>query len=212
MKYVALPVIERTTTETLEAIETNGQSGGIPIWGILILVLVSLLLVAVIVLLIFVIKRGKKEIIKEVRVENVERDRRVRPTELSAEERAEMHSNQTRKLWNQPVKGEGEEMSLIIRDIVKPDKIYKRALSDFIIVGRNQGDVHIDYDRFISSPHCEFSYESGVLYVRDLNSTNGTYIEDRKITKKTIVVNGGIVKLGETELRVEVIKGKVTAW
>lgn len=44
------------------------------------------------------------------------------------------------------------------------------------------------------------------MYVRDLESTNGTYLDGKEITKKTVVVNGSIVKLGKTELKVEVIK------
>lgn len=202
MKYT-LPVIERTITETAETAESTDT---IPLWGIVLIVLISVLLVAVVVLLTCIIRTGKKEIIQEIKVADGERDKRIRRVGPKKEKEEEVHSNLTKKLWYHTVQGDNREVSLLIRDVIKPDKIYRRTLQDYLIIGRRQGDIHIEYDKYISSPHCEFSYEDGILYVRDLESTNGTYLDGKEITKKTVVVNGSIVKLGKTELKVEVIK------
>lgn len=44
--------------------------------------------------------------------------------------------------------------------------------------------------------------------MQDLNSANGTFYEGQKIERKTAVRNGGIIKVGETELKLEVVKEK----
>jgi FOG: FHA domain len=40
-----------------------------------------------------------------------------------------------------------------------------------------------------------FTKEADGWYVEDLNSTNGTYANDKRITKKTKIENGDIIKL-----------------
>lgn len=97
------------------------------------------------------------------------------------------------------------EVSLVLSDVSDSDTIYRKVLQEYLVVGRIHGDICIESDKSISSPHCEFSFEAGMLYVKDLESTNGTYLDGREITQKSVVLNGSVVRLGETELRVEVV-------
>lgn len=72
-----------------------------------------------------------------------------------------------------------------------------------ITVGRSpMASVPIG-DPSISRRHCQFSLNSqGALTVRDLGSMNGTYVDDRRITK-AVLKPGDIVQIGAITLRVE---------
>lgn len=64
------------------------------------------------------------------------------------------------------------------------------------IVGRAS-----DCDVVISSPHvskhhCALSVKSGICYIEDLNSTNGTYVDGKKIHSGVPLSSRSIVKLG----------------
>jgi pSer/pThr/pTyr-binding forkhead associated (FHA) protein len=50
----------------------------------------------------------------------------------------------------------------------------------------------------ISREHCqvEYEFETSTVYIKDLNSTNGTYVNDNKCFEKTQLKNQTIVKLG----------------
>lgn len=55
------------------------------------------------------------------------------------------------------------------------------------VVGREPGvDVCIEHDS-ISRKHCQFSQNfEGALVIKDLHSTNGTYVNDSRIQHKTL--------------------------
>ncbi len=71
------------------------------------------------------------------------------------------------------------------------------------IVGRGSDtDISINHPS-ISRRHCQFHLNpEGALIVRDLNSTNGTYIDDKRVTSATLM-NGDCIQLGAVTLRVE---------
>jgi pSer/pThr/pTyr-binding forkhead associated (FHA) protein len=55
----------------------------------------------------------------------------------------------------------------------------------------------------LSRRHCQFSVDAqGALSVRDLGSTNGTYVNDSRITK-TVLQPGTVVQIGGVRMRVE---------
>ena len=72
-----------------------------------------------------------------------------------------------------------------------------------ITVGRSpMANVPIG-DPSISRRHCQFSLNSqGALMVRDLGSMNGTYVDDRRVTK-AVLKPGDVVQIGAITLRVE---------
>jgi pSer/pThr/pTyr-binding forkhead associated (FHA) protein len=49
----------------------------------------------------------------------------------------------------------------------------------------------------VSRLHCEFFEQDGVLYVRDLDSTNGTFVGDQKVEGPTPIRPGETVTIGE---------------
>jgi hypothetical protein len=55
-------------------------------------------------------------------------------------------------------------------------------------------------DQFMSSRHAVIRHEDGVFIIVDLDSTNGTYVNDSRVSKEEIIDNDR-VRLGRTELR-----------
>src|ERR1017187_1346791 len=53
-----------------------------------------------------------------------------------------------------------------------------------------------------SSHHCEVELKGNEVLVRDLNSTNGTFINGEKVTEK-VIKPGQILRLGQIEMRLE---------
>ena len=74
-----------------------------------------------------------------------------------------------------------------------------------IVVGRSEeAKFRIQQDR-VSRKHCEFFEKEGELFVRDLGSTNGTFLDDEQIplSTKTPVRSGAVVRVGSLAFRVE---------
>jgi pSer/pThr/pTyr-binding forkhead associated (FHA) protein len=53
-------------------------------------------------------------------------------------------------------------------------------------VGRKDDNEVVIDNPAVSGHHCRFGLENGAYYVEDLNSTNGTFVNDQKITKATL--------------------------
>jgi pSer/pThr/pTyr-binding forkhead associated (FHA) protein len=70
-------------------------------------------------------------------------------------------------------------------------------------IGRSpEHAVSINHES-ISRTHCRLSLNAdGALSVRDLNSMNGTYVGDEKISR-SVLIPGDVLRLGSISLRVE---------
>ncbi len=67
-------------------------------------------------------------------------------------------------------------------------------------IGRADGcDVQID-DTYMSSFHARLFSRDGAWLVEDLGSTNGTYVNQRRITSPSEVRAGDRVRFGKTEM------------
>jgi hypothetical protein len=66
-------------------------------------------------------------------------------------------------------------------------------------LGRARANDIVLPDVSVSSQHCRIRPEDGALVLHDLKSTNGTYVNDRRVTRHTLA-DGDVVKLGETAM------------
>lgn len=71
----------------------------------------------------------------------------------------------------------------------------------FLIGRKPDSGLPIDADT-ISRHHAEILSYNGQLCIRDLNSTNGTFLNDNKITECVPIEDGDILRLGDVELRI----------
>jgi hypothetical protein len=71
-----------------------------------------------------------------------------------------------------------------------------------LTVGRGtQNDVSIDGDEFASARHVRIEPRRDGVWVSDIGSTNGTYVNGVRIDRPRKLAQGDVVRVGETELR-----------
>lgn len=78
-----------------------------------------------------------------------------------------------------------------------------------LTVGRVQGNELMLPKGNVSKRHARLLYRDGRFIVTDLNSTNGTYVNRRRITQATIVREGDRIYVGDFVLRIELPGGDV---
>src|ERR1035438_7816530 len=67
-------------------------------------------------------------------------------------------------------------------------------------IGRVEDNTFQIAEPSVSSHHCEVELKGNEVLVRDLNSTNGTFINGEKVTEK-VIKPGQILRLGQIEMR-----------
>jgi hypothetical protein len=70
--------------------------------------------------------------------------------------------------------------------------------------GRSSGnDVELKRDEYASSSHARLEPRRDGVWLEDIGSTNGTYLNGIRLTRPKRLTSGDIVRIGETELRYE---------
>ncbi len=64
-----------------------------------------------------------------------------------------------------------------------------------------QNDVPLDKDEYASSSHARIEPRRDGVWVEDIGSTNGTYLNGIRLTRPKRLTPGDVVRVGETELR-----------
>src|SRR5471032_2570434 len=75
--------------------------------------------------------------------------------------------------------------------------------ADRTTVGRVEDNTFQIADASVSSHHCEVQLRGNEIFIRDLNSTNGTFINDARVTE-SVLKPGQTLRLGQVELKLEV--------
>ncbi len=73
---------------------------------------------------------------------------------------------------------------------------------DRTTIGRVEDNTFQIPDASVSSHHCELLLRGGEVVIRDLNSTNGSFINEAQITE-SILKPGQKLRLGQVELKLE---------
>jgi hypothetical protein len=73
-----------------------------------------------------------------------------------------------------------------------------------LTIGRGgQNDIAIGSDEYASARHARFEPRQDGVWVQDLGSTNGTYLNGMRLEHPRRLTRGDIVRVGETDLRFE---------
>jgi hypothetical protein len=73
-----------------------------------------------------------------------------------------------------------------------------------LTIGRGrQNDIAIAADEYASARHARFEPRQDGVWVQDLGSTNGTYLNGARLDRPRRLTQGDIVRVGETDLRYE---------
>jgi pSer/pThr/pTyr-binding forkhead associated (FHA) protein len=74
--------------------------------------------------------------------------------------------------------------------------------TDRTTIGRVEDNTFHIADPSVSSHHCEVQLRGSDIVIRDLNSTNGTFINGNKI-EESVLKPGQVLRLGQVELKLE---------
>ncbi len=88
--------------------------------------------------------------------------------------------------------------------VVEPEDLKGTVfpLGDELTVGRAAGcQITLD-DTYVSQLHARLFVRDEQLYVEDLGSTNGTYLNRRKVSAPMVVSRGDRVQIGSTVMEV----------
>jgi len=80
------------------------------------------------------------------------------------------------------------------------NKAEYRITTDELIVGRDGDIALLDPEEFVSSQHFHLTRRGKDYWIKDLDSTNGTEVNDQFITEQKLE-DGDIIRVGEIELR-----------
>jgi hypothetical protein len=71
------------------------------------------------------------------------------------------------------------------------------------VLGRDRSSgIHLDGDEFASARHARIDPRGDGVWVEDLGSTNGTFVNGERIAAERLT-SGDVLRVGQTELRLE---------
>jgi len=98
-------------------------------------------------------------------------------------------------------RGQGDERLVILEPAASKD--HQFPLGAELTVGRAAGcGVPLPDDTFASQLHARVFRRDGDLYVEDLGSTNGTYLNKKKVTAAVPLRRGDKLQIGKTIMEV----------
>lgn len=87
--------------------------------------------------------------------------------------------------------------------LVSDDSTIDLALSrQAILIGREEGDIVLNHDSAASRAHARITYEDGAYWIEDLNSTNGTWVNRHRLSRRVELHRGDVVQIGQTTFRI----------
>lgn len=85
-----------------------------------------------------------------------------------------------------------------VGELVGPDGIHQ-ALSGVVTIGRDEQNSLMIPDPAVSRAHCRLETRGGTVLLSDLNSTNGTWVNGRRVQHEELT-DGDRLLVGRTEL------------
>lgn len=168
---------------------------------------VAVLLLAAIIFMIIKKKKNHVQLGQEIQIDDLVNQIQVQSIDI--------HEDKTETVAIQPVQGPDETVvvwnsgiayQLVLRVVNSADGAIEFPLKGSAIIGRKPGisDIIFENDRTVSGRHCEVAARDGRFYVTDLKSSNGTYINGRKVMLEMEIFPGDLLRLGNLELKFDI--------
>jgi hypothetical protein len=71
-------------------------------------------------------------------------------------------------------------------------------------IGHDCGNIIVIGDEHISNKHAIITYESGGYWIEDRQSKNGVYLNGNRVRDRQLLVEGSVIKMGETVFKFEI--------
>lgn len=154
-------------------------------------------LLILIIVLVVVLCRRKKDSVTDNRNEfcqmpapDLESDATLKVNNYApdVEEGATVH------LW------ESRAVYVTLKDVNRPEMVYRQMINGSITIGRSPSKnlIVIDYDKTISGQHCVISLRDGMFYISDSGSSNGTFVNNERVSGEKMIKSNDIITIGQT--------------
>ena len=85
-----------------------------------------------------------------------------------------------------------------------PDGTLKSFTKNELFIGREaENDFQIE-DEAVSTRHARFSFRYLQWWVEDLQSTNGTFINDERVETATVIIKGDELRIGHQVILIDI--------
>jgi hypothetical protein len=102
-----------------------------------------------------------------------------------------------------PARSEGGAPRLVVVAAMGHEPGTTFDVGDGAMFGRaDAADIHVE-DPFASSSHARIDNRGGAMYLEDMGSTNGTYLNGRKVSSAEPLGTGDTIRIGDSEYRYE---------
>lgn len=211
-----LPTIGGEEASDGELQESNEKDTSTSHVMIIALIVVSILIIIGIFIL-FVLLKSKKNKDTNNYVNNENNTRYDIPADIDQGDFISKESEQEDKtvvltskdsgdktvgLWDSNSSGSNKNTYLVLSSLDEPNIMNKVPIRDIVHIGRKNADIVVN-DKFVSSKHCDIILKNGLLYIKDVGSSNGTFYENMKVTEEVPLANGGKIRLGKSNFKVE---------
>ena len=202
----SIPVIGPKTEEKKE-----DDDSGLKIVVIIIIIIAGILVLLGGGLLAFLLIKKKKDAKKQEESERIAREQRLKE-QKEKEQKAKMEAaaRNSNQKSDKPFQSSGKTVMLwgtgkkylVLKSRTGMCGDYKIEMKDSVIIGRAKGDIIIGQDSSVSSEHCMISKKGELYYLKDLDSTNGTYCNGMLIKDEVPIMAGTILKIGKCEFEI----------
>lgn len=73
-----------------------------------------------------------------------------------------------------------------------------------VVIGRSTNSEYSIVNDTVSSRHARLSYHHNQWWLEDLNSTNGTFLNDERVNLATVIVSGDELRVGQVSLLISI--------
>jgi hypothetical protein len=87
--------------------------------------------------------------------------------------------------------------------VLKPGRKFQTGPVPLTIGRAEDNDLALSKDDFASSHHARIESQRDGVWVLDLDSTNGTFVNGKRLDGRRLLNAGDVVQIGDTELRFE---------
>jgi hypothetical protein len=95
------------------------------------------------------------------------------------------------------------QLVVITSSALEPGMAYELDATQ-VTVGRGaNNDLALENDEFASARHARIEPRRDGVYVEDIGSTNGTFVNGIRLARERRLAPGDVVRVGETDLRFE---------
>src|SRR5688572_18669144 len=95
----------------------------------------------------------------------------------------------------------GGRLVVVASPTLTPGEAHELDSASFTVGRSSANDIELKGDDFASARHARFEPRGDGVWIHDLGSTNGTFVNGVKLNAPRKLRAGDVVRVGETDLR-----------